>query len=397
MRSPGQEALVSAVQGDRAYQVRSRGEFLRPEEGLRSGPVTYAIGVRYSMEWLDNIYYQNTDRESDFIHSAQATLRATWPVSRESMLSVGMGVGYIKYSDHDDLDRFFVTPDSEWAWDIPVGDWVFTLYERAHYSQDVVSQGALSGQAEYPRLENTVGLRARWMPDRYVLEAGYAHFNFYSDSDDYDYLNRASEQVFARAGYRLAEISQAGVEASASFTTYDTGERGDNRSVSAGPYVNWQITEATDLTLRGGYVTYRYDPDRVNPHSRELSSWYLGGELRNRLTDYFTHGVSVTREVSQGVNQGADYLESFLARYDLTWSFHRQGVLSGDLFYEHSSEPWGARDEAYDRYGVGARLNWRFTKHFSAGAGYRFVNKDSTSRVRDYRLNGFMLDLAYRF
>lgn len=397
MQTRGQEALRSAVEGDRAYQTRSRSEFLPPEEGLKSGPVTYLVGMGYGLEWLDNVFYQSTDAKSDFIHSARATIRATWPVTRESMLSVGVGVGYLKYTDHDELDRFFVTPDSELAWDIPVKDWVFTLYERAHYSQDVVSQGALSGRAEYPRLENTIGARARWMPDRYVLEAGYGHFNFWSDSGQYKYLNRASEQLFARAGYRLAEISHVGVEASASFTTYDTGERGDNRSFSAGPYLNWQITEATDLTLHGGYVNYRFDPDTLNPVSRDLSSWYVRGELRNRLTDRFTHTVSLSREVEQGINRGADYLESLLARYDVGWAFHRQGLLSADAFYEHGTEPWGARDETYDRYGLGARLNWRFTKHLSAGAGYRYVNKDSRSRIRDYQLNAVTVNLDYRF
>ncbi|MGA4644269.1 hypothetical protein [Limisphaera sp. 4302-co] len=398
---PAQDALQTAIQLDRSYEDRSTGRFLPPEEGLRTGPVTYAFTVGYGLEWNDNVFYRKDNRESDWIHTPQATARATWQATRDSVVSVGVGIGYRKYLDHSELDRFYVSPDTALFYDVPIRDWVITLYEQASYSTDVLSQGALSGRAEFPRFENTVGFRALWLPDRYVIGFGYAHYNFVSDGDQFSYLDRASEQGFVRLGYRWAELSQAGVEISGAWTRFSSDLRGDNRNLSIGPYVIWQLTEATDLSLHGGYTYYEFDADAFDPRDRDLSSWYLSLDARNRLTDYITQSLTLARLVQQGVNRGtsyfSDFIETLSAQYRLQWAFHAQGTAGCDLFYEHSSEPRGGVDETYDRYGVGLALRWQFTRHFFASAGYRFVWKDSDTDLFDYRLQVVRLEANYRF
>lgn len=396
-----QDALQTAIQLDRSYEQRSTGRFLPPEEGLRTGPVTYAISLGYGVEWNDNIFYRKRHRESDWIHTPQASVRAIWQATKDSVLSAGVGLGYRKYMDHSELDRFYVSPDTALFYDVPVRDWVITLFEQASYSTDVLSQGALSGRAEFPRFENTVGFRALWLPDRYVIGFGYAHYNFVSDGDRFSYLDRASDQGFVRLGYRWAELSQAGVEASGAWTRFSSDLRGDNRNLSVGPYVLWQLTEATDFTLRGGYTFYEFDGDAFNPRDRELSSWYLGLDARNRLTEYVVQSVSVARLVTQGVNRGpgyfSDYIESLTAAYRLQWAFHERGLAGFDAFYEHSTEPRGGVDETYNRYGLGLNVRWQFGRHWIGSAGYRFTWKDSDTDDYDYHLNLVSLQINYRF
>ncbi len=398
---PAQDALQTAVQLDRSYDQRATGRFLPPEEAIRTGPVTYAVTLGYGIEFNDNIFYQRHNREADWIHTPQATVRATWQPTRDSVLSIGTGVGYRKYMDHSDLDRFYVTPDTALFYDLPVRDWVITLYEQASYSQDVLSQGALSGVPEFSRFENTIGFRALWQPEQYVLAFGYAHYNFVSEGKRFSYLDRASEQVFLRLGYRWAELSQFGLEVSGALTHFSSDLRGDNRNLSAGPYVIWQITEATDLTLRGGTTYYEFDADAFTPKDRTLNSWYLGLDVRNRLTDYLVHSLSVQRLVQQGVNRGPGYFSDFIeilsAQYRATWAFHEQGTAGLDLLYEHSSEPRGGVDETYDRYGIGLSTRWQFTRRFFATLAYRFTLKDSDTDVFDYRMNLASLRLDYRF
>lgn len=413
--APAQEALHSAIQGDRSYRDRSSVEFIPELDAIRTGPVTYALGVGYGLEWNDNVYYQSAGTDSDFIHTPRANIRALWRATRESALSLGMAFGYQKYTDHDDLDRAFFTPDSDIAWDIPVKDWVFTLYDRLLYSRDLLNQGALAGptpgsgrSASFPRLENTIGLRARWMPSHYLVEAGYGHHIFYSSSAQYDYLNRSTEQFFARAGYRFAEATQAGLEVSGGLTSYDSSARGDNQNISVGPFAQWQLTEATYLALHGGYVLYHYDADPYAPTSRELSSWYVSAEIRNRLTDDLSHSLTVSREVQQGANRDArwdavgvtrntDAVEQLALRYSISWAFHRQGSVSADGLYEHGTETQAIADETFDRYGFGISAAWRFTKHFSTGLGYRFTKRLSDSVWGDYQVNSVTLNANYQF
>lgn len=402
-----QEALRSAIEGDRSYRDRSSAEFVPDRDAIRTGPVTYAFSLGYGLEWNDNVRNQEYNKDSDFIHTPQAKVRATWQATRDSVLSVGMGFGYRKYTDHTELDRTFFTPDSDLAWDIPMQDWVFTIYDRFLYSQDLLSQGALAGTGrtgDYPRMENTAGLRARWMPAQYLIEAGYSHYIFSADSKEYDYLNRAAEQFFARAGYRFAEATQAGLEVSGGLTSYDTSLRGDNQNISIGPFAQWQLTEATYLGLHGGYVLYHYEADAYSPKARDLPSWYLGAEVRNRLTDDLSHGLTVSREVQQGanrvqpgVNRNTDSVELFSARYNISWAFHQQGTLGADVMYEHGNEPQTGTEEIFDRYGFGVSASWRFTRHFSTGLSYRFTDRSSNTAGRDYQVNSAIVSATYHF
>ena len=408
-----QDALQSAVQGDRSYRDRSSTEFILDRDAIRTGPLTYAIGVGYNLEWNDNVYSEASNGDQDFIHSPQGSVRATWQATRDSVISLGVGVGYQKYTKHSDLDRTFFTPDSDIAWDIPVKDWVFTLYDRFSYSQDLLNQGALTEPAtsrtgEFPRLENTIGLRARWMPSQYVLEAGYGHHILYSSSGDYAYLNRATEQVFARAGYRFAEATQAGLEISGGLTSYDTGLRGDNQNFSVGPYAQWQLTEATYLALHGGYVLYHYNADNFDS-AHNLSSWYISAEARNRLTDVISHGLTVSREVQQGANldqrpgvggnRNTDAVELLGARYSISWAFHEQGALGANVMYEHGTEPQVGVEQVFERYGFGMSASWRFTRHLSTGLGYRFTKRssDTAPGQGDYQVNSVTLSANYQF
>jgi len=396
----GQDALRTAVLGDRAYRARTATRVAPPEQ-LKAGPVLLTASLSYALEWNDNIFYAPENAEQDLIHRPQCNVSAFWPATRDSLLSFGMGLGYEAYTTHSELNQLLITPDSELAWDIPVKDFVFTVYDRFQYSQDVVSQGALSRTARFPRLENTAGLRARWHPDPYRLEAGYSHYNFFSQSGTYDYLARSAEQFFGRAAYHFAAATFGGLEVSADLTDYDSAQRSDNTGVSLGPFVEWQITRALELSLRGGYVLYSPDPDPLTGQSADLKSYYLGLDAQHRLTEAITHGISAQRSVQQGLNEGSQFLELFTARYFATWAFYRYATLSADLFYEHGTEPRRVGlfllEETFDRFGLGVGLGYQLLPRLRTGVNYRFVNRDSNRAEREYQLNVVTVTVAYRF
>lgn len=394
--SSAQEALRTAVEGDQAYRARSAPDY-RPSGQLKAGPVYFNVGLGYSLEWNDNVNISSSSPEADFIHRPQMDVRAVWPATKDSTLSFGMGIGYQKYMDHPDLGGLLISPNSALAWDIPVEDFVFTLSDRFSYSQDVISQGGLSGTAEFPRIENTAGLRVRWMPDRYQFELGYAHYNFFAGSATDDYLTRSSEQFFGRAAYRFADATQAGLEASGSLTDYESPIRQDNQSVSMGPFIEWQLLADLRLSLRGGYVIYFQDPGPIFGLSSDVSSFYAGIEANHRLTDHITHGLSAVREVQQSVNQGSELTEQLTARYFVAWAFLDPARISADCFYEHGKPPNLGIAETYDRLGFGAGVSWQLLRHLSVGLAYRYTTKNSNINLRDYNQNVVTLNGNYRF
>jgi hypothetical protein len=396
-----QDALQAAVAADAAYRARTSEEAFLPGNVIQAGPVQLQAYLTYGLEWNDNIYLRPTNRQDDFIHRPQFNLMALWPVTDTSRLSFGAGIGYEVYMDHSDLDGLLITPNSEFAWDIRVKDFVFTVSDRFNYSQDVISQGTIGGgTAQFPRIENTAGLRMRWHPSQYVFELGYSHYNFFAASGggtNFDYLERSAELLLARAGWRLGEVTTLGLETTASFTDYAATLQSDNRSVSVGPYLDWQVTPTLNLSLRGGKVFYSFDPNLSRPASEDFNSYYVGLEARHQLTDHIRQQLSLTREVQQGLNQGSDYIEQLHAGYLADWDFHRSAALGVNFFYENFNEPQGGVDEKSDRYGAGVALTVRPLDHFQASVRYRFTTRDSDLPDNNYDQNSVSLNLSYGF
>lgn len=395
-----QDALRNAVQSDREFESRNAARTQIQDRPISAGPVLFRASVGYALEWNDNIRYTTARSESDFISRPQMHVTGFWPATDQTMLSFGVGVSYEHYLDNSHLSHLNVSPDSALAWDITAKDWLFTIYDRISYSQEVISQAALSGTARFPRFENTAGLRARWQPSHYEFQMGYSHYNFYATKSEYDYLTRSSEQFFGRAAWRFAEKTQAGIEASGSLTHYDSSDRSDNQSLSFGPFVEWQVLEALRLSARGGYVTY-FMNKAVYGGSDTLSSYYMGFDAQHRLTDYLTHGLSVTRDVQQSVLQGSSFTEHFRVGYTTSWAFHHSASLSLNGFFEQGDETRAGFSEKYDRFGFGCSVRWQLLKDLSASLAYRFTNRNSNSKQRannyDYDQNVVTLSAIYQF
>ena len=359
--------------------------------------MTFSASVSYGLEWYDNIRFASTNAEADVVHRPQVNVQAFWPATKDSTLSFGVGVGYQKYQKHSDLDQAYLAPDSELAWDIPVKDFVFTLSDRFLYSQDVLSQPSLSGTAQFPRIENTAGVRARWYPDRYLFELAYAHHNFFPASSQFDYLEHSSEQFFARAGYRFAPATHVGVETSGSLDNYNSNEQPDRTSASLGPFVEWQMTHAISLSARGGYVMNKFERSSLTGQTSDLNSYYVGLGVNHQLTDYITQNLSATRDIQPGLNRGSAYIELFTLQYHVGWAFYRHANIAADFFYDHGTEPQFHVKETFDRVGAGMGLSCQILQHLSGGLAYRYVTKSSKTASGDYQENLVTMNLTYHF
>src|SRR5206468_1313888 len=95
-------------------------------------------------------------------------------------------------------------------------------------------------------------LSATWDLRDVVLNAGYDHESFISSTSVNDYLNRSSELLVARAGFRFnpaltagleasGSFVTSGLEASGSFVTYDQKVLNDSQGYSLGLYGDLRI------------------------------------------------------------------------------------------------------------------------------------------------------------
>lgn len=409
-RAAAQEALRSALESDAAARLRDRPAERPPDDVLRWGPVTFDVSLGYSLEASDNIIFSRSNRESDLIQRPNLNVGLVYQASRQSRLNAAIGFGYEDYINNSRFDRFVITPGSEVAFDVRVGDAVVTLFDRFDYSQDVANEGALSGVARFPQLQNTVGLRSVWKVDQWLLQAGYSHLNVFVTEDetstgtgqrDFNYLERADEQFFGRVGYAFDVPVQAGIEATGSLSDYASELQHDRHTISAGPYVTWTAANALEIALRGGVAYTSFYPTDSLAEGTEYTSFYAGFDLNHRLTDYITYGFSVTHDVRPGINLGSDYIETTEADLNVAWNMTRFLTVSGRVFGEMSEEVGleGASrsTQKYKRAGAEAGSAYQLTGRLSLFARYAFVAKDSEDELLNYTENRVTVGGNYRF
>lgn len=391
-----QDALRTAVQGDRAYETRQLSALSgNPDLGIRAGPVAIGIGATLGVEYIDNVRYSSDNQEEDLIISPGMTLGASWAVTRTARLTAGVGLAYRKYLDNDELDYLQLRPESQVALDVPIGDVVLTVYNQISYLQDVIDVPELAGVARYPRLENTAGLTVSWLPERWILQGGYAFYRFWAFDEDYEYLDRGSHQFFGRIGRFLVVKTRAGLEWSLAFTQFDQAIRNDSQSYSFGPFADWFITDRMRLTARGGYVIYEFDAIEPNPKPDSVDGGYGAVQFTHRPTDNFNYRASATHLLQTGIESAIT--ERTDLRFSARYNFFASTYVSGEFTYSIDERSGTGFSERFTYLGPNVTLGYEFLSRIQTTLSYQFRLRDSNRPGRDYQVNRVALSARYRF
>jgi hypothetical protein len=396
-----QEALYSAIMLDRIVQPATNGPVPAGHSVPHLGPVQFTFGSTASVAYDDNVNLTASSPQADMILSAGLSARLAWPVTPQSELDLNAGIGYTRYLANSSLSHWDIAPDSALTWSVMFEDGSLTFFDNFSFTQEVVSEAALSGTGQLPRYDNTIGTRASWLPGQWLVQAGYSHDNYFSDDPAFSYLNRASEYFFARGAWRFAESTQAGVEASVGVTKYDLPIQNDNTSYSFGPYADWQVTKNLHASIRGGPTIYQFDSTGQSGQGGGLNSYYLGLDVTHQLAAFLSHHVGVQRNVQPGLTQGSDYIEQLSAWYDISWAMTPHFTVLANVSYEHGTQPLQNLGiivkEDYDRVGVGPGLAWQITGKLSSSLAYWHRERQSNLDGHGYIENNITWRVDYRF
>ncbi|MEP6937897.1 MAG: hypothetical protein ABI871_07495, partial [Chthoniobacterales bacterium] len=186
-----QDAIRPSLAGEAAAEAR-RQSLDRVPYNLQIGPIKFRLSSTIGMEYNDNINLAEVGQQGDFIFRPQMNVNALWPVTQLNTLRLDIGFGYAFYLDHSQYNTngILLSPGSQIAFDIFVGDFRINFHDRFSLQQDPVAQVALSNVADYGRFENTAGVSVLWDLNKAVLTVGYDHYTYISTTSDFDYLNR---------------------------------------------------------------------------------------------------------------------------------------------------------------------------------------------------------------
>ncbi|HEY1786652.1 MAG TPA: hypothetical protein VGJ73_00785 [Verrucomicrobiae bacterium] len=406
----GQDALfnATAVQGAIGGQSSAFGP---ASEQLQLGPVNFNLGAFTSLTWNDNINGAQTNAESDILSQTGINLGLEWPATEHSDLRLSTGVGYLHYFRYTADSGLTVTPGSALSYAFSWNDASVTFYDQASYTRQVTAEAALANVATLPQFGNTAGLLGEWDPGHWTLQTSYSHVINLSDSA-HNYLNNNLEEFFGHAGWRFAQATQVGVEASASLASYQVASQNNDSSYSLGAYLDWQVTSWLQFTARGGPTFYEFYPQTPGAANSSLNSWYVSFGMNNQITDFLSQNVSVLRSIQLSVNQGSSYVEQLSAAYSLSWAVTRRINLIASVSYDDGQQPFligylinipgilvipDYTTEHYQLYSGGLSAAWQFTDHLAASLAYSHTQRDSNLVGRTYSADSVTAQLSYNF
>lgn len=406
LRIQAQDALRQALALDPALTPKENSVATLAPEQPHLGPVRFNLSAYCSAGYNDNISESEFNRLSDVTLRPGLNVALFWPATERSELRFGTDISYVHYLTQSQYSGLEISPDSAISYAVSFADARLNFYDQFNYWRQVTTESSLANVAVLPRLDNTIGARLSWEPGRWLAQLGYGHEIFLAESAANNYLDRSSENLFGRLGWRLAEKSEAGLEASGSFTSYRVHLQSDNRSLSLGPYADWQLRPAIHVTLRGGPTFYAFDSNGAARGSGGLNSYYLGASLSHQLTAGVSYQINLRRDVQLGLNQGSDYVEQWTVNSSLAWAVTPRVNLGIVFTYENGSQPLPVAylgpyvfetTERFERFGGGPQVSWRLTEKLTASANYSYWQRDSSLPGRNNNGNTAALTLGYAF
>jgi hypothetical protein len=417
-----QDAIRPSLAGEAAAEAR-RQSIDKIPYNLQVGPIKFRFSATMGFEYNDNINLAEdaehvfpgnvrirTEPQEDFILRPQLNLKALRPITQLNTLRLDLGLGYSFYLDHSDYNTsgILLSPGSQLAFDIFVGDFRINIHDRFSLQQDPVAEIALSNVADYGRFENTAGVSVLWDLNQAVVTLGYDHYNYISMVDTFDYLDRNADILSGSVGFTPTSTMTIGVEGSFVDTRYDQMVLNDSRSFSGGLFLETQLSSNLRVRVAGGYQEIDFDQGGLVTDFSDLSDYYANLVISHRVNSVLTQNLSIGHENQLGVN--SNYLTLNYIRHTTNWNILYHTLLSTELFYEDATESGGlfqggtsipgfnpfAAENAH-RYGGAITVGYQLTPHVTLGLRYQYTQKDSDLPLRDYRQNRIAFDGTYSF
>ena len=388
-----QEAFRASLAGQDAAEAKKRA-LANQRFNLRLGPVSMRFQAGLATEVTDNVRNASTDEQADLSLRPQVNTVAIWPVTTKNTLSLSMGVGYAKYLNATEYDGVFIAPGSDVSFDLYVQDMVINFHDRFSFSQDVTGDPTVSGIGGLDRFENTAGVGMMWDLNKLLVNAGYDYSTYIPTEDLYSNQSRGSHLFNASSAFVINPTTFVGLQAFGGLTDYDENLYSDNQHIGLGGFVSAQFSEYTRLRASVGYVNYFFDPSLSVTNSQNLDGIYLDLSFNQRLNPYFSHSISLGRQLQAGYT--SDAVEVIYFRHAAAWQLFRKTTVTTSLSYEYFKEDRQQPEEG-NRYGAGLGLARALTRKLTGSLRYSFYYKDSEVDANDYTQNQLVLDLVFRF
>lgn len=374
----------------RSYQTSS----VRPKGS--SDPWFTRISIALAVEANDNINVSQSDPEEDLILRPSTQIQVGYSLTEISSLSLDVSAGYAKYIAHPENDTFVLNTEGLTGLDLDlhVSRTRINLHSEFSLQQDPVSEGEVSGQADYRKFINISGFVIEPEYDRLHITIGYDHITELYSGALAD-QNRSVESVFGEVGRRVGDSALYSLAFGGAYVGPTSGGHNDGFTYSVSIQAATQISEYLRFRAEAGYGGVQFNGSSVAFDAEDGDTFFGSLAIENRLNQW----------VSQTLRGGTDILPSVRSNFRkviylthmANWTVVRHVSLSSELFYENSASSLNLGGERYDRYGVGAGISIHLAGKLDGRIGYRFALKESNLSGNDYSQNQVTLTITRQF
>ena len=392
-----QDAVRPSLAGESASEAR-RQDIERIPYNLEAGPIKFRFSATFGVEYNDNINLSDTNKQDDVIFRPQVNLAALWPITQLNTLRLDLGLSYAIYAQHSNANTngVLISPGSELAFDIFVGDFRINIHDRPSLQQDPITEGQVSNTFDYGRFENTGGISVLWDLNKILLTLGYDHYTYVSTTSAFNYLNRNAEELAGTVSVAATSTTNVGVEAYSVYNYYSQNVLNDSVDASVGGFLETQISANLRVRVAGGYQWINFDNGgTINDSNNTLSDFYANILLTHQVNAFIRQTVAAGHENQLGIN--SNYITLNYVRHTISWNIIRNTLLSTEFFFEDADESSSSVSEHFNRYGGAITVGYQLTPHITLGARYQYTQKDSNVDTNDYKQNRVSVDATYSF
>lgn len=362
---------------------------------LQLASMTARVEANLGVEISDNVDYRSVDPRKDVAFRPGLLVKSLWPITDLNSLYVSTGVGYLKFLKHSDLDSFYVTPDSAIAFQMYSGDFVINLHDRFSLTESGGQTPSINSASGFGRIGNTAGVGVDWDLNDVVLSFTYDHDLIKSTKSTYDFVDRNSDLVSARATYLFSSRLKAGIESAAGYNYYSQNLFPDSTYFSAGPFAEIKFNKYLKTRFSAGYVDYLFDSQGLAGHS-SLSSYYAKASINHQITKRIAHALTYQHNLALGEWYAVGELDSIY--YSAVWSLNNRLMLVGSIGY-YDGKVYRKTSSDLSWFGPGIGCTYKLGPKLTATLGYSYSKLTTSSSVStdSYTQNRLALNVSYTF
>lgn len=373
---------------------------------LKVGDVYLRAGGGVDFTFNDNVSLRSDNEDPDFIISPNARLGYYFPFTRENGMQFSLDFGAQLYMNHDEFNNFTIFPNGDNAFEIygEADNWSFRLRDTFQlYSSPLVNNYS-TGSGLVRQFQNVTSLTADADYDEVVTGLGYSHLFYKYWGNDYEYLDRQSDNFNTYLGFRVTSPLILGVNAGVNYDYYDGGDLNDSFGVNGSIYSQFVLTRNISGGASVGWGWNKYEDGGRFDDSSDFSDIIFSFVLSHEVNKYFRHSINVFKNLQPGVT--SNYQDTISLVYNIGWDLFRfwtVDLLYSYIYYDSSSSDV-SESAGLHRLSLGHA--WQLTKSLNLTARYTFQLKDSELDVdlddwnetnQDYTQNVFSVGLQYLF